>query len=203
MPNHLWRVTSGGDSYPPRITISNWVPQAAYLNGAVYFVAIDWGDAQSSIVLSFDLGDEVFRLISLPNGKFGLDAHIGTSVFNGLLSLICYEYRHLDIECCSVWVMKEYGIVDSWTKQFTIDLNMLYWKVLGFWKNDHVLVQKMQSGGSMLFSYEPESQQVKNLGFYRSTCYSYAGNYVRNLTLLDKPNDVVSKRKVSKKRKCR
>ena len=184
-----WRVTSGSDSYPPRITISNWHPQAAYLNGAVYFAAIDWRDV-SSIVLSFDLGDEVFRVISLPNGKFGLDADIGTSVFNGLLSLICYESRHMgEHYSCSIWVMKEYGIVDSWTKQFTIDLNMQCWKVLGFWKNDHVLVQKMQSGGSMLFSYEPVSQQVKNLGFWESTFCSYADNYVENLVLLDKPND--------------
>uniref|UniRef100_A0A7N2LEM0 Uncharacterized protein n=1 Tax=Quercus lobata TaxID=97700 RepID=A0A7N2LEM0_QUELO len=38
-----WRVTSGGDSYPPGITISNWHPQAAYLNGVVYFAAYDCG----------------------------------------------------------------------------------------------------------------------------------------------------------------
>ncbi|XP_075643139.1 F-box/kelch-repeat protein At3g23880-like [Castanea sativa] len=203
-----WRVTSGGDSYPPMITISNWHPRATSLNGAVYFAANDWGDAQSSIVLSFDLGDEVFRLISLPNGKFGLDADISTLVFNGLLSLICYEHQHMgeyymfSVRRCSVWVMKECGVVDSW--QFTIDLDMmLHWEVLGFLKNDHVLVQKIQSHGSKLLSYDPESQQVKNLGFYRSACCSYADNYVRNLTLLDKPNDVVSKRKVSKKRKCR
>ena len=148
-------------------------------------------------------------MISLPNGKFKLNAHIVTSVFKGLLSLICNEHQHMgeyymcSVKCGSVWVMKEYGVVDSWTKQFTIDLDMRYWRVLGFWKNDHILVQKIQLHGSMLFSYDPESQQVKNLGFYRSTCYSYADNYARNLTLLDKPNDVVSKRKVSKKRKCR
>uniref|UniRef100_A0A7N2R2M8 F-box domain-containing protein n=1 Tax=Quercus lobata TaxID=97700 RepID=A0A7N2R2M8_QUELO len=185
-----WRVTSGGDSYPPRITFSNWHLQAASLNGAVHFAANDWSNAQSFIVLSFDLGDEVFRLISFPYGKFGLNADIGTSVFNGLLSLICYESWHYSY---SIWVMKEYGIVDSWTKQFTIDLNMQCWKVLRFWKNDHVLVQKMQSGGLMLFSYDPESQQMKNLGFCKSTGCSYADNYVENLVLLDKPNEVVPK----------
>ena len=150
-------------------------------------------------------------MISLPNGKFKLNAHIVTSVFKGLLSLICYEHQHMgeyymcSVKCCSVWVMKEYGVVDSWTKQFTIDLDMRYWRVLGFWKNDHILVQKIQLYGSMLFSYDPERQQVNNLGFYKSTCYSYpyADNDVENLVLLDKTNDVVSKGKVSKKRKCR
>ncbi|XP_065632139.1 F-box/kelch-repeat protein At3g23880-like isoform X2 [Quercus suber] len=197
-----WRVTSAGDSYPPRIAIRNWHPQGANLNGAVYFAAIDWGDAgfvasdwgdASSIVLSFDLGDEVFRVISLPNGKFGLDIHILTSEFKGLLSLICYESRHMGEQySCSIWVMKEYGIVDSWTKQFTIELNMIHWEVLGFWKNDHVLVQKMQSDGLMISLYDPESRQVKNLGFCKSTCCSYADEYVENLVLLDKPNGVVS-----------
>ncbi|XP_023872558.2 F-box/kelch-repeat protein At3g23880 [Quercus suber] len=188
-----WRVTSAGDSYPPKITIRNWHPEAASLNGAVYFVANDWGNT-SSKVLSFNLGDEVFRMISLPNGKSGLYAHIFTSVFKGLLSLICYEQWHMDEHySCSIWVMKEYGVVDSWTKQFTIDLNMGYWKVLGFWKNDHVLVQKIQPHGLMVFSYDPESQQVKNLGFCKSAGFPYADNYVENLVLLDKPNDVVSK----------
>ncbi|KAL4600523.1 hypothetical protein ACB092_11G204800 [Castanea dentata] len=187
-----WRVTSGGDSYPPKITMSDWPQQAASLNGAVYFVANDWGDARNLIVLSFDLGDEVFRLISLPNGKFRLhaDARVFTSEFKGLLSLICYEsWRY---SYC-IWVMKEYGIVDSWTKQFNIDLNMEDWKVLGFWKNDHVLVQKIQSGGLMLFSYDHVTLQLKNLGFCKSTGCSYADKYVENLVLVDKPNDVVSK----------
>ena len=53
------------------------------------------GEAPSSVVLSFDLGDEVFRVISLPICKFKLDARIGTLVFKGLLSLICYEHRHM------------------------------------------------------------------------------------------------------------
>ncbi|XP_030963620.1 F-box/kelch-repeat protein At3g23880-like [Quercus lobata] len=206
-----WRITSGGDSYPAKITISNWPHQAASLNGAVYFPANDWGEAQSSVVLSFDLGDEVFRVISLPNGKFKLNARIVTSVFKGLLSLICYEHQLMgeyymcSVKSCSVWVMKESGDVDSWTKQFNIDLDMQYWKVLGFWKNDHILGQKIQLDASMLFSYDPESQQVNNLGFYGSSwySYSYADNYVENLVLLDKPNDAVSKRKVSTKRKCR
>ena len=36
------------------------------------------------------------------------------------------EYYMCSVKFCSVWVMKEYGVVDSWTKQFTIDLDMQY-----------------------------------------------------------------------------
>ena len=94
------------------------------------------------------------------------------------------EYYMCSVKFCSVWVMNKYDDVDSWTKQFTIEFNMLHWKVLGFLKNDNVLVQKVESRGSKHLSYDPESEQVKNLGFYRSKCYSYADNYVRNLNFL-------------------
>ena len=38
-----WRIASGGDLYPPRIAVRNRHPEAASLNGAVYFTANDWG----------------------------------------------------------------------------------------------------------------------------------------------------------------
>ena len=195
-----WRITSGRDSYPPGVDISDCsMSTAVSLNGAVFFAA-NRCDAWSSIVLSFDLGDEVFRVISLPNGNFKFEHGIHILVFKGLLSLICHEYMS---ERCSVFVMKEYGVVDSWTKLFTIDLNRQFCRVLGFRKNGHLLVQNEVLLGWELCSYDPESQQVKNLGFSRSSCYSFADNYVENLFLLDKSNDAVSKWNVSKKRKCR
>ncbi|XP_075645691.1 F-box/kelch-repeat protein At3g06240-like [Castanea sativa] len=196
-----WRTTSGGDSYPPGVYTSDWsLSKAVSLNGAIYFAA-EQCDARGSIVLSFDLADEVFRVISLPEGNFRFESDIDILVFKGLLSLTCYEY--MGVKCCSVFVMKEYGIVDSWTKLFTIDLNRQLCRVLGFRKNGHLLVQKKEFLGWELCSYDPESQQVKTLGFCRLWDYSFADNYVENIFLLDKPNDAVSKRKVSKKRKCR
>ena len=198
-----WRITRGGESFPSGIGFNYWLRPVATLNGAVHFEANDW-DNNRSLVLSFDLGDEVFRVISLPNGKkFQAGADIGTAVFKGLLSLICYDYECMKIKCCSVWVMKEYGAVDSWTKQFTIDLNSRFFRVLGFWKNGHILVETRLSLDWNLCSYDPASQQVKNLGFRGSPFHSCADNYVENLILLDKPNDAVSKRGVTKKRKCR
>ena len=178
-----WRVASV--SCRARIARSPMHQQPASLNGALHFAVNDWGDAQSLAVLSFNLSDEVFRVISLPNGNFGSGANIGISVFNGLLSLLSYECQHESSrQCCSVWVMKEYDVVDSWIKLFTIELNMLHWKVLGFLKNGHVIVQNFGFFGSGFFSYDPKSEQVKKVGFHGSTKFSYADNYVRNLTFL-------------------
>ncbi|KAF3957960.1 hypothetical protein CMV_017080 [Castanea mollissima] len=103
--------------------------------------------------------------------------------------------------------MKEYGVVDSWTKQFTVDLNRggEIIRVLGLQKNGNILVEALLSGPSRceLSSYDPKSEQVKNLGICGSLYDFRVDNYMENLGLLDKPNETVSERRVSRKRKCR
>ncbi|KAL4600511.1 hypothetical protein ACB092_11G203800 [Castanea dentata] len=119
-----WRKTSAGDSFSRGISFDDWRQPSASLNGAVHFVANDRDNNCCPLVLSFNLGDEAFRVISVPNGAFHTSDYVHTSVIGGSLSLLCHDtYRHTVNKCCSIWVMKEYGVVDSWTKQFTVNLN--------------------------------------------------------------------------------
>ncbi|KAL4600510.1 hypothetical protein ACB092_11G203700 [Castanea dentata] len=199
-----WRITSAGESFSPGISFDDWGRPSASLNGAVHFVANDRDDNFCPLVLSFDLGDEVFRLISVPNGAFRTSDYVHTSVIGGSLALLCHDtYRHTANNCCSIWVMKEYGVVDSWTKQFTVNLNGGLIRVLGLQKNGNILVEAELPLHWELSSYDPKSKQVKNLGICGRPYYFCVDNYMENLALLDKPNDAVSKRGVSRKRKCR
>ena len=91
--------------------------------------------------------------------------------------------------------MKEYGVVDSWTKQFTVDLNGGEIKrVLDLQKNGNILVEAKVEEPSLcvLSSYDPKSKLVKNLGICGWSYYFHVDNYMENLGLLDKPNDTVS-----------
>ena len=45
--------------------------------------------------------------------------------------------------------------------------------------------------------------KLKNLGICGRPYYFCVDNYMENLVLLNRPNDTVSKRRVSRKRKCR
>ena len=103
--------------------------------------------------------------------------------------------------------MKSYGAFDSWTKQFTIDRNEGIRRIVGVQKNGHILVERqVKPFSSELSSYDPEGQQVKDLGICGVPhLFRVIDNYVENLVLLDKPNDAVSKSRVHKKRKrkCR
>ena len=82
-----WRITSA--CFLPSIGFSDWYQPAASLGGAVHFAVYDTTKPSGPLVLSFDWGDEVFRLISLPNDAFNQprgDFH--TSVIGGSLSLL-------------------------------------------------------------------------------------------------------------------
>ncbi|GMQ11322.1 hypothetical protein CsSME_00053989 [Camellia sinensis var. sinensis] len=118
----LWKMSSTAiNSYPDGITLGYTERFASYLEGAVHFVA-NMKKSNDPLILSFDLSDEVFQTMMLPNGKVGVRTEMSTSVFGGLLSLLCYEYTAVN-KSCSIWIMKEYGVVDSWCKQFTVDLS--------------------------------------------------------------------------------
>ncbi|XP_023910084.2 F-box protein CPR1 [Quercus suber] len=151
------------------------------------------------LVLSFDLGDEVFRVISVPNGAFSTSDYVRTSVIGGSLSLLCHDTLENTMKRCSIWVMKEYGVVDSWTKQFTVDFDGV--RLLGLQKNGNILVETKTPTRCEISSYDPKSKQVKNLGSCRGPFDFCVDNYMENLVLLDKPNDKVPKRRVSRKRK--
>nr|POF27116.1 f-box protein cpr30 [Quercus suber] len=202
-----WRITSA--SFPPGINFTDWCHPATSLNGAVHFAAeyeYKPGGPCGPLVLSFDLRDEVFHVISLPNVTFKWTDSVHTSVIGGSLSLLFYYGRHADNKCCAIWVMKEYGVVDSWTKQFTVDLNRggEIIRVLGLQKNGNILVEAKLSRPSRceLSSYDPKSEQVKNLGICGSSYNFHVDNYMENLGLLSKPNETVFERRVSRKRKC-
>ena len=75
-----WRITSAGASYPLGINFNYWRRPAASLNGAVHFAANVKGSAFSPLVLSFDLGDEVFHMIPVPESTFKEDDDVHTVI---------------------------------------------------------------------------------------------------------------------------
>ncbi|KAL7160945.1 hypothetical protein ACSBR2_041569 [Camellia fascicularis] len=182
----LWKMSSTAiNSYPDGITIGCTERFASYLEGAVHFVA-NMKKSNDPLILSFDLSDEVFQTMMLPNGMVGVRTEISTSVFGGLLSLLCYEYTAVN-KSCSIWIMKEYGVVDSWCKQFTVDLSGGIAQVLGIRNNGHVLLVAKAPRDWVLSSYDPSSQQIKNLGFYATSNQFVVDTYEENLILLNKP----------------
>ncbi|XP_059661229.1 F-box/kelch-repeat protein At3g23880-like [Cornus florida] len=122
----LWR--SSRAVVPPYEIINPRHCSHVFVKGASHWVAIEHEKEQNRyLILSFDMDSEVFGEMMLPasvsNGR-GLNLSI--SFFGESLSLFHYDDGVLSdgsyYNICPIWVMKEYGSVESWTKLFTVDL---------------------------------------------------------------------------------
>ena len=164
-----------------------------YINGALHWVAC-FKDSDNNIrnfVLVFDLGEEVFHKILLPEvpGHRGLISG-SVSVYRNSIALFQKDNGFLH-----VWAMKEYGVVSSWTKLFRLPLldqnffgaNDSIRRALGFRRNGEVIL-KLNGGRLISVDLEtpedPDTREIKDLRImgYDETIVDY---YVESLVLLD------------------
>ncbi|XP_059661238.1 F-box protein CPR1-like [Cornus florida] len=137
----LWRVSSAVVPLYGMIFSRSW---HVFVKGASHWVASEKGKERNRyLILSFDMGSEVFREIMLPAGVAnGPGLNLSISLFGESLSLFHYDgFLYDRSKRCCIWVMKEYGVVESWTKLFTLGGGGLS-KVLGFRRTGEILVAK-------------------------------------------------------------
>ncbi|KAK7830800.1 hypothetical protein CFP56_027909 [Quercus suber] len=83
---------------------------------------------------------------------------------------------------CHIWVMKEYGVVESWARK-SVPLK----QVAEFFSctiNGELLIEKFTPYQSFLF--DPESLNEKILSIPMPECMIYTPNFVESLVLLDR-----------------
>jgi F-box interacting protein len=177
-----WRMVTA--SLPPICLVKRCENQV-YANGAIHWLAFRRDDDYKKLhfVLVFNLGDEVFQEILLP--KLPESTHGGIcelhSVYGNSIALL---QRKSYFDSLNIWVMKEYGIVSSWTNFFAIvEQDVEPWPI-GFRRNGQVVL-KLKSGG--LVSQDLESQERKDLRITSGWISACVDSYVESLVLLDKP----------------
>lgn len=95
----------------------------AFLHGAFHWLgSLDW---HGYSVVSFSSSDKVFREISLPEPAncriYGmLKSDYGVSVLGGMLCFYSTHYNHQRVGTFKLWIMKDYGVKESWTEMFTL-----------------------------------------------------------------------------------
>jgi F-box interacting protein len=105
-----------------------FLPQA-FVNGATHWLGYNSRCSvfREAVVLLFHMCDEKFRVMKFPNVLNNIlqSDLISLVVLDGLLSLI--ELNNWGQGDCCVWLMKEYGVPESWTKQYAINLGDWEW----------------------------------------------------------------------------
>ncbi|XP_059462101.1 F-box/kelch-repeat protein At3g06240-like [Corylus avellana] len=150
-----------------------------FINGAIHWLASARSSKPASygyrhLVLSFDISNEIFREIMLPEKvAYLFPPLLSISVYGKSLAVCCSSsdsFQH------SLWVMKEYGEVESWT-QVLIGPNIP--KPLGFTTGGEVVWKT----GSGIALYDPKKPKIMNHSVEGRYCF--AGSYMESLVLLD------------------
>lgn len=179
----VWRRVMRGVAVKHCMVEFMW--SQVFFEGVVHWIAYDViviGGGVRCLVMTFSVDDEVFREIELPDELVGvIPMYLGVMVLEGSLAVVKYERGLNGSGSCEVWVMKSYGVVESWSRLYRINLVAGMEKVVGFRNNGEVLFSTKRN---RLVSFDPNSGGTKDLGIRGSSRSFYVQNYVESLVLL-------------------
>ncbi|XP_055813627.1 F-box/kelch-repeat protein At3g23880-like [Solanum dulcamara] len=126
---------------------------AKFVNGKFHWLDKQWN------IISIDLADEKWEKVEQPC-CFKRCGFLKLGVFESDLSVFCnYAWTHVD-----VWVMKEYGVKESWTKMFTIkspegSRGLIFYPAILMSNEGEILLQF----GSRFTKYNPKDDSIRYL----------------------------------------
>ncbi|GMI74199.1 CONSTITUTIVE EXPRESSER OF PR GENES 1, CONSTITUTIVE EXPRESSER OF PR GENES 30 [Hibiscus trionum] len=88
----------------------------ALANNALHWVGSEKPSDTLSLVVAFDLGTEEYRLVELPD-RLGGQFCVSLYDMGGSL---CVISTHWEVDVIDIWIMKEYGVKESWIKFISI-----------------------------------------------------------------------------------
>ncbi|KAJ6670234.1 ASSOCIATED INTERACTION DOMAINS-CONTAINING PROTEIN putative ISOFORM 1-RELATED [Salix viminalis] len=138
------------------------------------------------IVLTFHLSNDTFGEIRVPECFDDTTKWVTCStisVFKDLLSFNVFEHVSYSRGFnCEIWVMKQYGVRESWTRLYQIEMLHIARPVV-LRSNGEILMAGYRS--DRLVSCQPLTHRIRDTGLELST-NGYAAYFVQSLALLDK-----------------
>ncbi|XP_059653429.1 F-box/kelch-repeat protein At3g06240-like [Cornus florida] len=183
----IYSVQEGGWR---NISVSGPIPNIkceasnVYLNGAIHWVS---GGYSRLFIVSFNLGTEVFSEMELPSSLRYIrqSRRLSVAVFHDSL---CVFHTDSWEGKSSIWLMKQYGVVESWTNLFSLDFGRGgSVKVIGLKRNGEVLFTNNEE----IISVDIKSPKLKYLGIHGEDVASSVNTYTESLVLIDKPMPVL------------
>ncbi|XP_059670779.1 F-box protein CPR1-like [Cornus florida] len=87
---------------------------AIFTNGALHWVGCE--SDSTKLIAALDLGVEEYRLVAQPDYS-DKEFKMNVAVLGGWLCVLCHYHSF-----CDLWVMKEYGVKESWTRLFSVSM---------------------------------------------------------------------------------
>uniref|UniRef100_A0A5B7BYK1 F-box domain-containing protein n=1 Tax=Davidia involucrata TaxID=16924 RepID=A0A5B7BYK1_DAVIN len=137
----------------PYVMIRWQLASKVFLNGALHW----FSELPANLIVSFDIANEVFGVIPGPGIDVGQGSY-ALGVLSGCFSITDSSFR----DRVEIWVMKEYGVEESWVKCFAINFDQVGWniryiRILCSQKNGEIL---MLYNNQLLLSYNPQTMRL-------------------------------------------
>ncbi|XP_071703444.1 F-box/kelch-repeat protein At3g06240-like isoform X2 [Rutidosis leptorrhynchoides] len=158
---------------------------SVFLNGKFHWTPILFESVMlNRLIMCFDIHEEAFSYIMSPEFEFAPTFEERVEVcwkvvaLKESLSVIAWIKKGYGVMLFEVWLMKEYGVVSSWTKYTSFELQINVSKVLGCGLKGEFL---LEADNKQLVVYDPISERVNNLGNHGVAHLSKVFNHVGSL----------------------
>ncbi|XP_059629350.1 F-box/kelch-repeat protein At3g06240-like [Cornus florida] len=144
-----------------------------FVNGSIHWLTFKCLD-ESLVIAAFDVSDEKFRDILAPSSFEECNISSDLGVLGGCLcKLICDSDSQADL-----WVMKEYGVTESWTK-FTISLPTYNVEPLCLLPDREIL---LEMDGDKLVAYNAKEKRLRYIMVHgMPTTFDAVMSYVESI----------------------
>lgn len=176
-----WRTVEGEI---PKNCVVEYFWSQVFINGNVHWVAYRNMGKQDKVVnfiMLFNMNLEVFDEMQIPHAlENELPINLNAVVLEDSIAIVQYDERVCSKSCC-IWIMKKYGDIESWRKQYNVDLEGGLGMILGLRTNGDLLLTANNRG---LVSYNPVTGTCVDLGLFGTKDSFYVDTYFESLALL-------------------
>ncbi|KAI9109325.1 hypothetical protein K1719_019669 [Acacia pycnantha] len=168
--------------------------RTSFVNGAVHWVVSRRRSdgLDDTFILSFDVTEETFQELTLPRQPGESEwIHSILLVVEGGHSLAIMNHRYANQQLFfNIWVMKEYGIAESWTELFKFDHSHYggISDILSLTRSGKVVMDLVTRA---IVLVDPIKELVEPL-VHPAYCTTYVGSYVESLFFINKEPGVLS-----------
>ncbi|KAE9592756.1 hypothetical protein Lal_00028681 [Lupinus albus] len=188
-----WKVLDV--SYLQGLGLLKFSNTRCFLNGSVHWITYKANTCPNKNILMFNVEEERFKNMELPPELVKAKlSNLHVSVIEGYLTVLKYHDIHDWDDECDIWMMKEYGVTESWTKNVTIKFPKGVSQLFGPSTSAKVLLllqenaAERKDGDFISLDSFNQIQEMMEVGIqgYKISAWDYR----QSLVLLDKEKQV-------------